>query len=275
LHWERRATFARKRKEEENRNMGAIAKFTDNNVRNLIRHYRREIKNDRNTDIDQTRTHLNYCLTPKRELTEWQYYKQRKKEVFCYNRSDVKTVADFVITAPKELSSIEEIKEFFSCTNEFLLERYGSENCILSVAHFDEGKQATLKDRFGNNILNPDGTPKKFIEYGRPHLHFLFMPITADHNPKHPTTEKICCKEILTKAELQRFHPQLRQFLRDRHCPGADGVLNGSTKKYGRNRTVAELKENFERDQELKRLRELVATYEQERGRSREGHGRW
>ena len=255
--------------------MGALSKHTDKQVRNLIRHYRREIKNDRNTDIDRTRRHLNYFLTPKRDLTEWQYYKQRKKEVFCYNRADVKTVADFVITAPKELSSIEEIKEFFSCTNEFLLERYGSENCILSVAHFDEGKQATLKDRFGNTIFNPDGTPKQFLEYGRPHLHFLFMPITADHNPKHPTTEKICAKEVLTKVELKRFHSQLRRFLRDRHCPGADGVLNGSTKKYGRNRTVAELKETYERDQELKRLREIVATYEQERGRNQEGHGRW
>lgn len=59
--------------------MASVQKFTDSAVTNQLRHNAREIVNNSNKDIDKTRTHLNYSLTPKRSLSPQEYYKIRKK----------------------------------------------------------------------------------------------------------------------------------------------------------------------------------------------------
>ena len=249
--------------------MASVSKFTDKAVPNQLRHCNRTIKNNSNTDIDPTRTHLNYSLTPHRGMSEFDYYKKRKNELYCYNRSDVKTMCGWVITAPKELTSLSEERDFFEKTYNFLVERYGKENVISATVHYDEGKIEKQKDRWGEHIKDENGEIKKELVLGRPHLHFNFIPVCQDKNPKHIQDEKICANDVLTKIELQHFHTDLRNYLKDHNCAGADGVLTGKTKAQGRNYTVEEMKERYETEKELKRLREIEKQYNREHERNR------
>lgn len=235
--------------------MASVEKFTDCAVIKQIRHNNRMILNDRNKDIDPLRTHLNYSLTPERNIGEYEYYQKRKKELYCYKRADVNTLAGWVVTAPAELDTNEQLREFFEETATFLTQRYGSENVISITCHFDEGKMEHVKDRWGGYMKDENGNVKKKLVLGRPHMHFLFIPVAEDK--KHKQGKKICAKSVLTRIDLQNFHTDLRQYLRDRHCPGADGVLNGKTKAQGRNYTVTELKERYEMEKEMERLRKI------------------
>lgn len=231
--------------------MASVEKFTDSAVLKQIRHNNRMILHDRNKDIDPLRTHLNYSLTPERKIGEYEYYQKRKKELYCYKRADVKTLAGWVVTAPTELDTSEQFREFFEKTAAFLTQRYGIENVISITCHFDEGKMEKVKDRWGGYVKDEHGNIKKELVLGRPHLHFLFIPVSEDK--KHRQGKKICAKSVLTRIDLQNFHTDLSRYLNERHCPGAEGVITGITKDQGRNYTVAELKERYK----MERLRQI------------------
>lgn len=235
--------------------MASIEKFTDSAVVNQLRHCNRLIQNDRNKDIDPSRSHMNYSLTPERGMGEYEYYKKRKNELYCYRRADVKTMAGWIVTAPAELVAREQIREFFVRTTEFLTQRYGAENVISISCHFDEGKTEKVKDRWGGYVKDENGNIKKELVLGRPHLHFLFIPVAKDK--KHKQGYKICANDVLNKKDLQHFHTDLSRYLNERHCPGADGVINGKTKAQGRNYSVAEMKERYEMEKEMERLRKI------------------
>lgn len=162
-------------------------------------------------DIEKDRTVQNYSLLPQREISSYEYYRQRKSELYCYNRADVKVMAGWIVTAPKDLP-MSEMEKFFNVTYEFLSERYGEKNCVQAVVHNDEG--------------------------GQPHIHFLFIPAAAD---KKHGGEKICANDVLNKAELRNFHSALQKYLLD-HGVQAN-ILTGITKTQGGNRTVRELKQ--------------------------------
>lgn len=100
--------------------MASVEKFTDAAVTNQLRHNAREIITNSNKDIDKARTHLNYSLTPERSLSPRAYYTARKQELYVYGRKDVKTMAGWIVTAPKELTTPEEEHEFFISTYNFL-----------------------------------------------------------------------------------------------------------------------------------------------------------
>ena len=89
-------------------------------------------------DIDKDRTVQNYSLLPQRGISSYEYYRQRKSELYCYNRTDVKVMAGWIVTAPKDLP-MSEMENFFRVTYEFLAERYGEKNCVQAVVHNDEG----------------------------------------------------------------------------------------------------------------------------------------
>lgn len=256
--------------------MASVEKFTNSAVVNQLRHCNREIQNDRNNDIDSERTQWNYSLTPKREMSEYEYYRQRKSELYCYGRADVKTMAGWIVTAPYELGELwmdgktpdvevlKRMREFFERTAEFLTQRYGAENVISITTHFDEGKMERVKDRWGEYVRDENGKVKKKLVIGRPHLHFNFIPVSKDKNPRHTQTEKICANERLNKAELQHFHSELAKAV---DCPY---VINGKTKEQGRNYTVEELKEKYEQNRELERLREIERKFHLEHERTME-----
>lgn len=191
--------------------MASVKKFTESAVVNQLRHIERTIAHPENMDIEKDRTVQNYSLLPQREISSYEYYRQRKSELYCYNRTDVKVMAGWIVTAPKDLP-MSEMEKFFNVTYEFLSERYGEKNCVQAVVHNDEG--------------------------GQPHIHFLFIPAAAD---KKHGGEKICANDVLNKAELRNFHSALQKYLLDYGVQA--NILTGITKTQGGNRTVRELKQ--------------------------------
>ncbi len=201
------------------------------------RHVHRLLKNDKNTDIDIARTKkFNLCITPyikevngvicdiskmnihpsdevkpitrdnyfeNRALIqklEYQHYKDRKSELFCYNRKDIKTLVNAVITLPQELTDSKDIDKFFSQTVSFFSERYGSENLISAVRNFDESN------------------------HGREHIHVSFIPafkidyeklmkkknhVKAMENFK----EKISAYDVISDYDIKTVHNDFQEYI--------------------------------------------------------------
>lgn len=198
--------------------MASVQKFTHKAVVNQLRHNNRTIENPSNSDIDGLKKDGNYRLSPDRQITDYEYYKQRKSELYCYNREDVKTMCGWVVTAPVDLAH-EQHREFFKETYNFLEKRYGENNVVQAIVHNDES--------------------------GQPHLHFCFIPALPDL--KHGG-EKFCANDILTRSELRKFHPDLQKHLQENNINAR--VLTGITSAQGGNRTVEELKKDRERERE-------------------------
>lgn len=190
--------------------MASVSKFATSSASVHLRHIDREIQNPSNPDIDPDRSDENYDLLDHGDLTHYQYYKARLAELHYHHRADVKTMAGWVVTAPQTLPEAEHDR-FFRLSTDFLQERYGAENGVAAVVHRDEG--------------------------GQPHLHYYFIPVVPDL--KHGG-EKICCKEVINKTDLQSFHTDLQKYLDDNECHAE--VYTGITRSQGGNRTVAELK---------------------------------
>lgn len=183
--------------------MAHVEKFVHTAVLNQIKHINREIIKNSNKDIDARRSYLNYSLTD-HGMRDYEYYLQRKSQLKCFRRADVKTLAGWVVTAPKDLPVALE-KDFFEKVKAFFDGRYGSENCVSAMVHKDES--------------------------GRPHLHYAFIPVYEG---------RICAKKVLTQGELDRLHPQLKNFLREEGLPAS--VYTGITRRMGGNRTVEQMK---------------------------------
>lgn len=245
--------------------MAGVTKFTHGAVQNQIKHCKRLLKNDSNKDIDPLRKSLNYSLTPKRIvggriLDEYEYYLHRKSELYCYGRKDVNTMVGWIVTAPECVETEEEVNTFFTNVFQFLSQRYGEENIVLAECHFDEGKTESEK-RFGELIRDENGKVVQKLVLGRPHLHFNFIPAIKDDNPKHQQKEKICCNQVINRAELKRFHGDLQKYLKERKVIGAKQILTGRTNDQGGNRTVADMKTIYELGKEIERLREIERQY--------------
>ena len=83
--------------------MACALKFSAGAVRNQLRHNRRTIEHSSNRDIDPERLEHDYVLSPDRGMTEYDYFLQRKSELYCYNRDDVKVMVGWRVTAPQDL----------------------------------------------------------------------------------------------------------------------------------------------------------------------------
>lgn len=203
--------------------MASVEKFTNHAVVNQIRHIERTIANPSNEDIDIEKNNLNYALIPDRGMTAYDYYLQRKSELYCYGRDDVKTLAGWIVTVPEDVpEGLEDL--FFYNVYDFLCERYGEKNVVQCVVHKDES--------------------------GRPHLHFLFIPVVPDS--RHGG-EKICANDVLNKKEMRNFHPQLQKYLSNNGVHAT--VMSGITKRQGGNRRVRDMKKEREVTREIKQSR--------------------
>jgi len=212
--------------------MANVQKHAKGAIGNLSKHYERA-KNEKgeyvdfgNQEIDTTKTHLNYNLAPKREISQGQFIKQRCSEVKCLNRKDVKVMCSWVVTQPKELPP-EESRKFFEESYTFLNNRYGGEkNVISSYVHMDEKT---------------------------PHMHFSFIPVTHD---KKKNIDKVASSEVVNRLDLQTFHNDL-----DKHMEKAFGrnigILNEATKEG--NKEIHELKQ-AERLKESDKLKNDIVT---------------
>lgn len=234
--------------------MGAVKKFGSLEVVNQLRHVQREIEYPKNIDIDKSKTHLNYSLSPQRNCSAYEYLKERLSQLYIYKRPDIKIMSGWIITKPTDLDDEWEDIFFSACYN-FLKDRYGGEkNVIAADVHKDES--------------------------GEPHLHFCFVPVTANkpnenmlkvmnylkENPDAGNaeaakelgidrktvrryrevkesdikTEKLCARDVLNKKELQSFHRDLQEYLDEIGIPA--NVYTGITKRNGGNMTVKQLK---------------------------------
>lgn len=208
--------------------MANVEKFTRAATGHMCAHYERAKGEDGeyirfgNQNIDTEKSRHNYNLAPEHEGGQVEFIRRRTSEVKCLNRADVNVMCSWIVTLPKGFT---QEKAFFEETYRFLGERYGKNNIVSAFVHTDE-KQ--------------------------PHMHFSFVPVTVGKNGK----EKVSAKEVLTKFELQRFHPELQAAL-ERALIREVPVLNGATA--GGNRTVAELKA----EQEAAKALEAAEDYQQ------------
>ena len=92
--------------------MASVKKFSAGAVRNQLRHNEREIAKSSNPDIDPERQCYDYKLSPDRGMTDYDYFLQRKSELYCYGREDVKVMAGWIVTAPQDLAEERE-HQFF------------------------------------------------------------------------------------------------------------------------------------------------------------------
>lgn len=160
-----------------------------------------------NQDVDKSRTHLNYNLAQDiQPMKPERFLIKRIDEVKHLNRDDVVYMVDWIVTLPKDVLP-EDTERFFDYTYQFLENKYKKENVVSAWVHMDEAT---------------------------PHIHFSFIPIIEIDG-----VERLKCKDILTKNELKRFHPDLSAFLEQRlgYMPS---IQNNST--INGNRTIKELK---------------------------------
>lgn len=179
--------------------MAHVEKLTAGAMNGLDRHCSRKNSNYKNKMIDQEKTHLNYALDSNE--TPLEYFTKRMGEIrINQRRDDIKVAASWVVTQPRDVTP-NESRKFFEAVHNVLVEKYGEKNVIWSRVHMDEST---------------------------PHLHFCFMPVMPDK--KHEGQEKLCAKDVLNRADLQRFHGELsaamaRVFGRD------IGIETGKTEK--------------------------------------------
>ncbi|MBO5565473.1 MAG: plasmid recombination protein [Lachnospiraceae bacterium] len=219
--------------------MAAFIKIKgDNNVYSLMAHNQRSRTVLSNPDIDHNRSDKNIDIierVEKRGMSDYSYYKKRLSEIYQYGkeRKDLVKALGFVSHVPKDLPP-EQQKKFFAYTYMFLCEKFGRENICQAVIHLEEAT---------------------------PHLHAVILPVTAlDESKKFDQkqlekgyTEKLNAAGVINRQMLRDFHPEYREFLRNR---GIDANVNsGITREQGGNRTVAQLKAERNRDVDIDRWR--------------------
>jgi hypothetical protein len=199
----------------------------------MMKHYERKVNDEGehikygNQEIDTSMSHLNYNLAPSRK-SQFGYLQERLKEVHVLNRKDVKVMADWAITIPKDLPKEKE-RDFFVQSYNFLADRYGEENVISSYVHRDETT---------------------------PHMHFSFIPVVFDDKKER---WKVSAKERLNRLELQKFHGDLSEHM-EKHFGYDVGVLNEATKEG--NKSIAELKRGTAQER-LKSLENQIKGFEE------------
>lgn len=212
--------------------MASVQKFAKKAVMNQIRHIERTAHNNSNTDIDESKINQDYSLI-NREISAFDYYKERLDKCYIYGRDDVKTMFGWIVTCPEDVpADMEDL--FFYNAHDFLCARYGEENCVQAVVHKDES--------------------------GRAHMHWLGMPVVED--TKHSQGMKICCNDVINRKDLRTFHEDLDRFLKNRGM--SCGVYTGITKAQGGNRRVRDMK----RERQLQRNVEHEERWTTDRART-------
>lgn len=180
--------------------MAHLKKNTRGSVKGLSTHFERKTDNHSNEEIDVSRSHLNKDLMQDNS-DMISRFDERLENVYCMKREDVKALGTWVVTLPDELKNESQNNQnkFFEETKEFLDERYGKENAVCAVVHYDETT---------------------------PHLHYAFVPVTFDEKKQR---EKVSAKEVLNRKDLQSFHDDLDKQLKEKLPFYEKGILNNKT----------------------------------------------
>ena len=190
--------------------MAHLKKNTRGSVPGLAVHFERKTDYHSNKEIDVSKTYLNQDLmTDGSDMLS--RFNARLNDVYCMKRDDVKALATWIVTLPEELAEVpyEQQSAFFEATTNFLNDRYGQENAMAAVVHYDETT---------------------------PHLHYAFVPVVFDVKKSR---YKVSAKEVLTRHDLQTFHEDLDQDLKKVLPFYEKGILNNKTLPF---ENVAEIK---------------------------------
>jgi hypothetical protein len=198
--------------------MAHLEKYTAGAMGHMLAHYDRTHSSSTSL-IDESRTALNRNLAGiDQPLSQLDFIHKRLSEIKVHKRADVNVFCDWIVTAPKELSS-DELPMFFNETYKFLNDRYGKENVISAYVHMDETT---------------------------PHIHYAFVPIVTDKKKGIP---KLSAKERITRKDLNTFHPDLTKHMTK--IFGRDiGIQNDAT-ALG-NQTVKQLRQKSENLEQFK-----------------------
>lgn len=208
--------------------MAEIKKFKTSAAVAVFRHANRTPNDGHshsNENIDLERTKFNYNIK-QGNVKEW---RERLKNLFCLKRENTVTLAEAVVTLPKDVQSDDE-RDFFQFCYEFFCDDFGDENVIYAIVHKDEVT---------------------------PHMHLGFIPVVQgalestkagvpeaiekwkkQHNGEVPY-ERVCAKEAITRGYLKKMHERLQACI-DENLGYHVSILNGAT-IHG-NKTVLELK---------------------------------
>ncbi|MBZ5950623.1 MobV family relaxase [Leuconostoc gasicomitatum] len=190
--------------------MAHLKKNTRGAVPGLAVHFERKTDHHTNKEIDVSKTYLNQELMADGS-DMLSRFNARLNDVYCMKRDDVKALATWIVTLPEELAEApyEQQSAFFEATTNFLNDRYGQENAVAAVVHYDEKT---------------------------PHLHYAFVPVVFDDKKSR---YKVSAKEVLTRQDLQTFHEDLDQHLKKVLPFYEQGILNHKTLPF---ENVAEIK---------------------------------
>ena len=233
--------------------MAAKKTYTDAALRKYIGHLTQEgyfTHAPKNAEIDMSLHHLNKNMTPENGATKKEilkHYRDRKKQLYSYNRKDVVTALEWTITAPAGLNE-EQRMQFFDTSLNYLKETYGSENIITSFMHANEG----IRDLDGNVI------------YGHWHMHTLLIPVVEIKKPTKSQAnfkEKICNNDLCTYKHLRNWHKNFQKYC-DTHLPFKANVYMGGITG-GKNRSVNEIKADTKYQMEHQRVLELEKELQQ------------
>ncbi|KAA8360570.1 mobilization protein [Leuconostoc carnosum] len=190
--------------------MAHLKKNTRGAVPGLAVHFERKTDHHTNKEIDVAKTYRNQDLmTDGSDMLS--RFNERLNDVYCMKRDDVKALATWIVTLPEELAEApyEQQEAFFEATKQFLDDRYGQENAVAAVVHYDETT---------------------------PHLHYAFIPVVFDAKKER---YKVSAKAVLTRHDLQTFHDDLDQDLKQALPFYEQGILNNKTLPF---ENVAEIK---------------------------------
>ncbi|WP_349551436.1 MobV family relaxase [Leuconostoc pseudomesenteroides] len=208
--------------------MAHLKKNTRGAVPGLAVHFERKTDHHTNKEIDVSKTYLNQDLMMDGS-DMISRFSDRLSDVYCMKRDDVKALATWIVTLPEELAAApyEQQAAFFEETKHFLDERYGKENTMAAVVHYDETT---------------------------PHLHYAFVPVVFDAKKER---YKVSAKQVLTRHDLQTFHDDLDQDLKKVLPFYEKGILNNKTLPF---ENVAEIKKY---NDQFKALKDQLANVEE------------
>ena len=221
--------------------MAHVTKFKMTGMGQIFAHVNRAKNQTRkygNADIDVSRTHLNYDL--KHGTIET--LQKRLESVSHTKRHDLVACCGVVVTLPGELENEPEHtqKAFFEWCKKFLDKKFGENNCVYATVHNDEST---------------------------PHLHYGFVPTvtkqrkfrSAEKKGQTYLQERVCAKEVVTKAMLNTLHDELQAHVA-KMFPAVQVVAPTKSKRLNHNIGINELKAKTAEklEKELASQRELT-----------------
>lgn len=207
--------------------MADFSKYNAYSVGRLFLHNNRKANDGvyhSNEMIDDERTMFNYHI----KYGTTADVQKRLNEVFVMKRKDTIVLGEMVVTLPKDVKPEDE-RNFFQAVYDFYANDFGENNIMNAVVHKDETTPHIHIDFVPVLKGEPNftGTRGKFLERWK-----------EENGGKMPT-ERICCKDLITRKYLSQMHPRLSKFVKENIGYEVE-IMNGATMKG--NKTVLELK---------------------------------